>query len=52
MEVARRIMEEDGDVLRALAELDRTGQFTLDGKTYGPDEMAAISADMKARRVP
>lgn len=41
MEVARQIMDKDREMLRALADLDRTGFCTLDGETFSFEELRA-----------
>lgn len=54
MEVARKIMKEDWQILRAFADLDRTGQCTLDGKVYTAQELAELASTTmsRARKAP
>jgi hypothetical protein len=49
MQVASQIMIKDREILRALAKFDRDGQFTLNGKVYGPKEIAEITSAVKKR---
>jgi hypothetical protein len=54
MKIAREIMDEDWQVLRALADLDRTGECTIDGKVYTAQELRELTsaATSKARTTP
>ena len=50
MRIAREVMAEDFNILRAFADLDRTGSCTLDGKTYTEADLHALSAKRRAER--